>query len=158
MIGAASKLTLLASLELEPPQPTKTLLAVRANREAKRNRPLRCINFLLNCVWLKLNANTKSGVKGFVGDIALVGFLSHFTFKNDTRLKLEISPAGNDLSVVTKDVALANINGRHRVKAIKTGKQIKATIGACFTTCQDRKSTRLNSSHVRTSYAVFCLK
>src|SRR5436305_3621691 len=26
------------------------------------------------------------------------------------------------------------------------------------TTCQDRKSTRLNSSHVRISYAVFCLK
>src|SRR5690554_6651804 len=24
--------------------------------------------------------------------------------------------------------------------------------------CQDRKSTRLNSSHVRISYAVFCLK
>src|SRR5690554_7905314 len=26
------------------------------------------------------------------------------------------------------------------------------------TTCEDRKSTRLNSSHVRISYAVFCLK
>src|SRR3989442_8676443 len=25
-------------------------------------------------------------------------------------------------------------------------------------TCSDRKSTRLNSSHVRISYAVFCLK
>src|SRR5690606_39859427 len=29
----------------------------------------------------------------------------------------------------------------------------------CNTTrCKDRKSTRLNSSHVKTSYAVFCLK
>src|SRR5699024_11405318 len=27
-----------------------------------------------------------------------------------------------------------------------------------FTTISDRKSTRLNSSHVSTSYAVFCLK
>src|SRR3989442_5457440 len=27
-----------------------------------------------------------------------------------------------------------------------------------FTVCADRKSTRLNSSHVRISYAVFCLK
>src|SRR5207249_10858013 len=27
-----------------------------------------------------------------------------------------------------------------------------------FWTCQDRKSTRLNSSHVSISYAVFCLK
>src|SRR5690606_40114946 len=29
--------------------------------------------------------------------------------------------------------------------------------GACIA-CQDRKSTRLNSSHVKISYAVFCLK
>src|SRR5204863_5568496 len=28
----------------------------------------------------------------------------------------------------------------------------------CFSTNQDRKSTRLNSSHVESSYAVFCLK
>src|SRR5690606_41742277 len=27
-----------------------------------------------------------------------------------------------------------------------------------FTVCRDRKSTRLNSSHVKMSYAVFCLK
>src|SRR3712207_8738048 len=27
-----------------------------------------------------------------------------------------------------------------------------------FTTCRDRKSTRLNSSHANISYAVFCLK
>src|SRR5690606_40120526 len=27
-----------------------------------------------------------------------------------------------------------------------------------FTLAKDRKSTRLNSSHVKTSYAVFCLK
>src|SRR5437868_9788685 len=30
--------------------------------------------------------------------------------------------------------------------------------GAGFGNCQDRKSTRLNSSHVSISYAVFCLK
>src|SRR5699024_11844417 len=28
----------------------------------------------------------------------------------------------------------------------------------CFSSLQDRKSTRLNSSHVSISYAVFCLK
>src|SRR5699024_12106689 len=33
------------------------------------------------------------------------------------------------------------------------------TYQCCTTTCrQDRKSTRLNSSHVSISYAVFCLK
>src|SRR5690554_7397798 len=30
--------------------------------------------------------------------------------------------------------------------------------GLCFSVHADRKSTRLNSSHVRISYAVFCLK
>src|SRR5690554_7259642 len=30
--------------------------------------------------------------------------------------------------------------------------------GSCRWKCRDRKSTRLNSSHVRISYAVFCLK
>src|SRR5688500_19728613 len=29
---------------------------------------------------------------------------------------------------------------------------------AMYSTCQDRKSTRLNSSHLVISYAVFCLK
>src|SRR5690625_5576099 len=33
-----------------------------------------------------------------------------------------------------------------------------AVPSAIFITHQDRKSTRLNSSHVATSYAVFCLK
>src|SRR5690606_41293230 len=30
--------------------------------------------------------------------------------------------------------------------------------GGAFHACEDRKSTRLNSSHVKISYAVFCLK
>src|SRR5947208_10563001 len=33
----------------------------------------------------------------------------------------------------------------------------KLSLGAC-STCRDRKSTRLNSSHQIISYAVFCLK
>src|SRR5437870_9430535 len=38
--------------------------------------------------------------------------------------------------------------------------QIAKALGAHVTavTCADRKSTRLNSSHVAISYAVFCLK
>src|SRR3989442_11913836 len=34
----------------------------------------------------------------------------------------------------------------------------RAQLGRCGSTMGDRKSTRLNSSHVRISYAVFCLK
>src|SRR3989442_349030 len=41
----------------------------------------------------------------------------------------------------------------HRAVAAARGGQ-----GPAFLLCQDRKSTRLNSSHVRISYAVFCLK
>src|SRR5690554_7629381 len=54
-----------------------------------------------------------------------------------------------------------NINGRYpegaRAKAIVTN----LTDYGCFAELEegvDRKSTRLNSSHVRISYAVFCLK
>src|SRR5438874_5439244 len=35
---------------------------------------------------------------------------------------------------------------------------VNPTTGAGTVTIQDRKSTRLNSSHVEISYAVFCLK
>src|SRR3712207_8904518 len=35
---------------------------------------------------------------------------------------------------------------------------VVSTFGAMFTPDQDRKSTRLNSSHANISYAVFCLK
>src|SRR5690606_25549233 len=34
----------------------------------------------------------------------------------------------------------------------------KSPAGGWASGCRDRKSTRLNSSHVKTSYAVFCLK
>src|SRR5699024_12620367 len=36
--------------------------------------------------------------------------------------------------------------------------QIFVGLGKCFHKKRDRKSTRLNSSHVSISYAVFCLK
>src|SRR5699024_12243755 len=35
---------------------------------------------------------------------------------------------------------------------------VEAELGALFASLSDRKSTRLNSSHVSISYAVFCLK
>src|SRR5690606_40595420 len=34
----------------------------------------------------------------------------------------------------------------------------RLAVGVCLIGHQDRKSTRLNSSHVKISYAVFCLK
>src|SRR5437870_10892286 len=38
------------------------------------------------------------------------------------------------------------------------GEKFNRTVGRDLSPCTDRKSTRLNSSHVAISYAVFCLK
>src|SRR5437870_10114185 len=48
--------------------------------------------------------------------------------------------------------------GRAQVGSETLIGQSALVITACFPTGQDRKSTRLNSSHVAISYAVFCLK
>src|SRR5436305_9210650 len=49
-------------------------------------------------------------------------------------------------------IPLSNVGPRNQYKASKAAlQQIVTQLG-------DRKSTRLNSSHVRISYAVFCLK
>src|SRR5690554_6982047 len=42
--------------------------------------------------------------------------------------------------------------------SLRSAKNPKGEIAIEFTGLRDRKSTRLNSSHVRISYAVFCLK
>src|SRR5690554_7400375 len=46
---------------------------------------------------------------------------------------------------------------RHQLRSAGGGPQGRAPAGRSAQ-CLDRKSTRLNSSHVRISYAVFCLK
>src|SRR5690606_41946522 len=48
------------------------------------------------------------------------------------------------------------------VSAVRAGRQEPSRqtvqVGQSSVNLQDRKSTRLNSSHVKSSYAVFCLK
>src|SRR5690606_41681488 len=56
----------------------------------------------------------------------------------------QIAGGNNDLAQRTHDQA-ANLS-----ETATAMRQLAATV--------DRKSTRLNSSHVKTSYAVFCLK
>src|SRR5436305_9286174 len=55
--------------------------------------------------------------------------------------------AGRDQGQLALDGAPSDLPGLHRGQELRRGG-----------TCEDRKSTRLNSSHVRISYAVFCLK
>src|SRR5690606_42069127 len=62
------------------------------------------------------------------------------------------------------DCARSNDEQRRLMEAIREIKRGKADIVPRFlihiesSLAQDRKSTRLNSSHVKISYAVFCLK
>src|SRR5690606_41895043 len=49
-------------------------------------------------------------------------------------------------------------NVSFRFKLIPAFKRIYILLYFCLQFFQDRKSTRLNSSHLKISYAVFCLK
>src|SRR3989442_3601767 len=69
------------------------------------------------------------------------------------------------LSGVYTDITVEGSQGEITAETVQG--EVKVTGGSGFVsprrsrtaaTRRDRKSTRLNSSHVRTSYAVFCLK
>src|SRR5690554_7492332 len=82
---------------------------------------------------------------------------------------VEISPKANPPVCKIMDYKKFLYNQKKKEKELKA-KQSKVTIKEIrfgpnteehdfnFKLDQDRKSTRLNSSHVRISYAVFCLK
>src|SRR3989442_5607620 len=60
-------------------------------------------------------------------------------------------------SVVPNGVDTTYFRPRHRVPTVP-GRVVFVGATHTFPNREDRKSTRLNSSHVRISYAVFCLK
>src|SRR5699024_11889674 len=71
----------------------------------------------------------------------------------------EISPQGTENSLVYIEIPTGTVRHLSSLLIVKANKYsfqaaIKARIPVVNT---DRKSTRLNSSHVSTSYAVFCL-
>src|SRR5690606_41625516 len=59
---------------------------------------------------------------------------------------------GIGLGAEGEEAVAHRLPGRARLREV--GEELVALVGAH----QDRKSTRLNSSHVKISYAVFCLK
>src|SRR5690606_41354621 len=62
-------------------------------------------------------------------------------------------PSGNEIVCRLDDVFVT------RAVAYTVGGAVSAILtSAVYVTPSDRKSTRLNSSHVKISYAVFCLK
>src|SRR5437667_6344647 len=53
---------------------------------------------------------------------------------------------------------LARHQGRRRITFCHKADVLPQSDGLFLNTARDRKSTRLNSSHITISYAVFCLK
>src|SRR5690606_41313571 len=75
------------------------------------------------------------------------------------------SVAGQLLVGVVADAALAGLRAHTRFLARRAGRAARAHAARSVSVqvegalpLTDRKSTRLNSSHVKNSYAVFCLK
>src|SRR5690349_2188729 len=62
------------------------------------------------------------------------------------------------LVVALVRVALAVLVGEDRARRLEDGARDVVLAGDEAQRVGDRKSTRLNSSHVESSYAVFCLK
>src|SRR5690554_7399009 len=81
-------------------------------------------------------------------------------------LRHKIPPLPRDLAqlLVALDIHTKNSFKNHNLKKLLLKQSISATLSTnnlkicTLEKVKDRKSTRLNSSHVRISYAVFCLK
>src|SRR5690606_41265714 len=76
----------------------------------------------------------------------------------DTRFRINdllVRLNGLDLNGEFVDIREINLNGSD--SRVFFG-QTEKTVQTADTASGDRKSTRLNSSHVKSSYAVFCLK
>src|SRR5437773_9745587 len=70
------------------------------------------------------------------------------------------SRRSSDLALLDPVDRLVDVLGGHRPlvqRAHEAGANLLAIVGDAIT-ARDRKSTRLNSSHITISYAVFCLK
>src|SRR5690606_41288901 len=76
-------------------------------------------------------------------------------FRSEHKNFAVVDGAMNDMIRPSLYNAWMNID---RVVAREGEKRVYDIVGAVCETGEDRKSTRLNSSHVKISYAVFCLK
>src|SRR5690625_7017677 len=75
---------------------------------------------------------------------------------------LDTAPAGEDSVGLGRAAAVDRLvgggRGGGRGWRVLPGAPLRAATGFPLPVARDRKSTRLNSSHVAISYAVFCLK
>src|SRR5690554_319797 len=98
-----------------------------------------------------------------VGVIALIAFILVQVYNKFVKNRNVVKDAWSNIDVALKRRHDLIPNLVETVKGYATHEKetfenvVKAR-NAAMSASGDRKSTRLNSSHVRTSYAVFCLK
>src|SRR5690349_24679449 len=80
-----------------------------------------------------------------------------FFFFNDTATTEIYTLSLHDALPICSDASRL-VASRNRREARGRVRHARIAVRACRTRPRDRKSTRLNSSHVEISYAVFCLK
>src|SRR5437773_4785415 len=89
-------------------------------------------------------------------------FFSFFFFFNDTATTEIYTLSLHDALPIFRIVELEQMTGGIRAAICPTSRalpfDLAAQPGARHAPGADRKSTRLNSSHITISYAVFCLK
>src|SRR5262245_64298745 len=96
-------------------------------------------------------------VLAFVVPIVLIVLLSQLATSGRIFDKASPAMSPEEIGKRIKPVAeVAVAGGSAGAKALKTGEQVFQSV--CIVCHSDRKSTRLNSSHLGISYAVFCLK
>src|SRR5690242_21399215 len=78
-----------------------------------------------------------------------------YTLSLHDALPIFVNNTTGNNNVATGFLALAGNNGNNNTAV---GSSALFTNGAGVSNTADRKSTRLNSSHMSISYAVFCLK
>src|SRR5687768_18101886 len=71
------------------------------------------------------------------------------------RIRLEYPPEDTELEIINRHVS--NVQSS-KIEDIKRGIRLAKSLREAAAVEEDRKSTRLNSSHGYISYAVFCLK
>src|SRR5690606_41625251 len=70
----------------------------------------------------------------------------------------EIARVERDFAPTNAALATLSADELTIARLVHQGATNKEVAGALYLSVRDRKSTRLNSSHVKNSYAVFCLK
>src|SRR5690606_1832598 len=84
---------------------------------------------------------------------AVVEVPDHAGVQVEQRMQLDLGPRGAVVAREREQLAAGEARHERRI-----GRDIGGGVTRAETVAEDRKSTRLNSSHVKISYAVFCLK